>query len=249
MKNPVQISVNADCLEAMRHMLPKTFDVAVCDPPYFSGPEKRGYYGKEVSSQNVKRRNYPITETWELPTQEWFEQVQRVAKNWIIWGANYYDFLGPIFKTPRRNEIDQWIKDNPTGWVIWDKVNDGVDFNTFELARTSFNGPTKVFPFLWRGMMQGKSIEMGSIQQGDKSKNEAKIHPTQKPVLLYKWLFNEFIVPGQTVLDTHLGSGSSMIAAYDMGIPILGFELSETHFKNQQKRFLAHTAQGRLFTP
>ena len=74
-----------------------------------------------------------------------------------------------------------------------------------------------------------------------------KIHPTQKPVELYAWIYSLFAEPGSSVLDTHLGSGSSRIAAYDAGLDFVGCEFDKDYFAAQEKRFEEHTAQGNLF--
>lgn len=96
-------------------------------------------------------------------------------------------------------------------------------------------------------MMQGKSIADGTSQQGDKRKNEKRIHPTQKPVALYAWIFTRYAKPGYKILDTHLGSGSSRIAAYDAGLDFVGCEINKDYFAKQEERFAAHTAQLSLF--
>lgn len=95
--------------------------------------------------------------------------------------------------------------------------------------------------------MQGKSIADGHIQQGNKHKNEQRIHPTQKPVALYAWIFSKYAKPGYKIIDTHLGSGSSRIAAYDAGLDFVGCEIDKTYFDLQEQRFQAHIAQQSLF--
>ena len=97
-------------------------------------------------------------------------------------------------------------------------------------------------------MMQGKSIAEGTVQQGNKSLNEKRIHPTQKPVALYTWILQKYAKPGDKILDTHLGSGSSRIAAYDLGFDFVGCEIDPHYFQAQEKRFAGHTAQISLFT-
>lgn len=161
-------------MQHMKNITDLHYDLACDDPPYFSGPEKRQFYGHEVNKLNIKRKDYPITDTWDLPTKEYFDQVRRVSKNQIIWGANYFDFIGTPFKTPRGNEIFDWIKDNPIGWIVWDKCNGESSFNDYELAWTSFNRPTVIYQYMWNGMLQGKSMLEGSIMQGDKTKNQKR---------------------------------------------------------------------------
>ena len=83
--------------------------------------------------------------------------------------------------------------------------------------------------------------------QGNKKLNEKRIHPTQKPIALYRWLFQNYPKPGDRILDTHLGSGSSRIAAYDAGLDFVGCEIDPAYFKLQEERFNEHTAQQSLF--
>lgn len=222
------IVYNIDCMEAMRKMPDKCFDLAVVDPPYYSGPEKRGYYGRKVSKIGV-HRDYPISPSWELPGEEYFRELIRISKNYIVWGCNYFSFhFSP-------------------GRIVWDKCNAGSSFSDCELAATSVHNSTRIFRFMWNGMMQGKSIAEGNVMQGNKQKNEVRIHPTQKPVLLYTWIFQKYAKQGDKILDTHLGSGSSRIAAYDAGLDFVGFEINKEYFDLQEERFTAHTAQCSLF--
>lgn len=83
--------------------------------------------------------------------------------------------------------------------------------------------------------------------QGNKAKNEKRIHPTQKPVALYTWIFSKFARKGDKILDTHLGSGSSRIAAHDAGLEFIGFEIDQDYFTSQERRFAEYTAQLSLF--
>lgn len=203
----------------------KQFDLAIVDPPYFSGPEKRMFYGNKISTTNIKRIDYPVTESWEVPAEEYFNQLFRVSKHQIIWGCNYYQY--PF----------------GSGRIVWDKVNGKTSFSDCEIAYCSLHDSVRLIRYMWNGMMQGKSIEQGHIMKSDKSKNEKKIHPTQKPVLLYKWTLNQYAQTGWKILDTHLGSGSSRIAAYDLGFDFTGIELSKVHYSNQEKRFEQHKRQ------
>ena len=223
------------------------FHLVDADPPYFSGPEKRGYYGKKNSTTGVERRSYPITETWELPNVKWFKEMQRVSKNQIIWGGNYFDFIGKPFKTPRGNEIEKFIEENPKGWIIWDKCNGKTSFNDYELAWTSFDRPTLIFKFMWNGMMQGRSIYSGHIQQGNKRLNQHRIHPTEKPIMLYDWQFSEYTNSGDKVLSPYGGSFSDAISASKFDIEFHGCEISKPIYNKALKRFKNHQCQLQLF--
>lgn len=92
-------------------------------------------------------------------------------------------------------------------------------------------------------MMQGKNIAEGHVQQGNKALNEMRIHPTQKPIALYQWIFEKYAKAEYKILDTHLGSGSSRIAAHDAGLDLIGFEIDEVYFRRQEERFAEHCAQ------
>lgn len=222
------IVINCDCMEYMGTLPDKAFDLAVVDPPYFSGPERRGYYGSRVSKISV-HRDYPISPQWDIPGVEYFEELQRVAKHYIVWGCNYFCYpFAP-------------------GRIVWDKCNSSSSFSDCELAATDLFTSVRIFRYMWNGMFQGKSFEDGTIQRGNKKLNEKRIHPTQKPVALYQWIFKNYAKPGDRILDTHLGSGSSRIAAYDAGLDFVGCELDPTYFKLQEERFNEYTAQQSLF--
>lgn len=158
-----------------------------------------------------------------------FQEIQRVSKYWIVWGCNYFDFHFP------------------PGRIVWDKVNQSSDFSDCEIAATNCHDSVRLFRFMWNGMMQGKSAAEGQIMQGNKKLNEVRIHPTQKPVALYEWIYSRYAKPKDKILDTHLGSGSSRIAAYDAGLDFVGCEITPDYFKAQEERFKEHTAQENLF--
>lgn len=215
---------NLDCMTAMKQMPDKYFDLAVADPPYFSGPERRGYYGCRESKIGV-HRDYPVTPKWEVPGAEFFDELRRVSKNYIVFGCNYFDYHFP------------------SGRIVWDKVNANSSFSDCEIAATTCHDSIRMFRYMWNGTMQGKSILEGSAMQGNKRKNEPRFHPTQKPVALYAWIFDRYAQPGDKVLDTHLGSGSSRIAAWDAGLDFVGFEIEPYYFERQKERFEEHAAQ------
>lgn len=220
--------IQGDCLQIMRNWADKKFKLAIVDPPYFSGPQKRQYYGQKISSKGVKRIDYPVTETWDIPGIEYFNELFRVSEHQIVWGCNYFRWhFGP-------------------GRIIWDKVNYDSSFSACEEAYCSLHNSTRLFRYMWNGMMQGKSIKEGHVMQGNKKLNEKRIHPTQKPVLLYKWILQEYAEKGWNILDTHLGSGSHRIAAYDLGFDFTAIELSKDHLENQEHRFQQHIRQLRL---
>lgn len=210
---------NEDCMEGMKRYKDKHFSLAIVDPPYFSGPDKLGYYGKVISKTKVKRQSYEIKGSWNIPEQKYFDELLRVSKNQIIWGINYYS-----------------IKNMGEGRIVWDKINDFSTFSDGEIAYCSLIKTVRFYRFMWNGMLQG-----------DMANKESRIHPTQKPVKLYKWLLHNYAKQGDKILDTHVGSASSLIACYDMGFDAVGFELDKDYYEASKKRLEDFMAQGKLF--
>lgn len=220
---------NIDCMVGMKEIPSKYFDLAIVDPPYFKGPNNRGYYGRRINKLNIKRRDYLNIESWDVPNEQYFKELLRVSKNQIVWGCNYFDYyLG-------------------AGRIIWDKVNGKSSYSDCEIAYCSMHESTRLFRYMWNGMNQGKSISEGWIMQGNKKLNEKRIHPTQKPVLLYKWLLKEYAKEGYKILDTHVGSASSLIACHDLGYEYLGFEKDKEIFNLASNRLEEHEAQINMF--
>ena len=212
---------NIDCMTRMREAPDNHWDLAICDPPYGIG-ESGGKHreGPQSFAKGLRSAIY-AKKAWDsaTPTSEYFSQLGRVSRNQIIWGGNYFE-----------------LRPSPC-FIVWDKkTNDGSDFADCELAWTSFSSAVRKFKYDWVGF--------GYINNPD---GEKKIHPTQKPVALYKWLLTNYAKPGDTILDTHLGSGSSRIAAYDLGFDFTGYELDKDYFEAQEKRFADHIAQAKLF--
>jgi site-specific DNA-methyltransferase (adenine-specific) len=171
--------------------------------------------------------------TCDNPDEGYFIELQRVSNNQIVWGENFYgNRLGP-------------------GRIVWDKMNDYSDQYDCEIAYNSVNNRVDIVRYMWAGMMQGATISKSAkdalLQQGNKALNEQRIHPTQKPVKLYEWLLANYAKPGDRILDTHLGSGSSAIACLNLGFEIVGCELDADYFAAACKRIRAATAQERLF--
>lgn len=220
---------NMDCMLVMKEIPDKYFELAIVDPPYFNGPNNRGYYGRRINKLNIKRRDYLNIESWDIPNEQYFKELLRISKNQIIWGINYFDVnLGP-------------------GRIIWDKVNGKSSYSDCEIAYCSMHESTRLFRYMWNGMNQGKSISEGHIMQGDKSKNEKRIHPTQKPVNLYKWTLMNYAKPGDKILDTHVGSASSLVACYEMGFDFAGFEKDKEMFLLASERLKKVMSQINMF--
>lgn len=219
---------NMDCIEGIKEFPDKYFDLAIVDPPYFSGPEKREYYGRKISPIGVQRI-YKSVDDWSIPDEHYFNELIRVSKNQIIWGCNYYQYIfGP-------------------GRIVWDKCNGTSSFSDCEIAYCSFHNSVRLFRYLWNGMMQGKGLIEGDVQQGNKKLNEKRIHPTQKPVLLYKWLLSTYAKSGDKILDTHVGSASSLIACREYGYKYVGFEIDKHYYNLAQERIATEGNQITLW--
>lgn len=219
-----------DCMELMRGYPDKHFDLAVVDPPYGIG--ESGAKNKTRGGL-VKARAYKAFagNDVEAAKPEYFRELMRVSKNQVIWGANHYISRIPF---------------DSSAWIVWDKVNGQTDFADCELAWTSFKSAVRMFSFMWNGMQQGNTLN-GKIMQGNTKLNEKRIHPTQKPVALYDWIFKNYAKPGQLILDTHLGSGSSRIAADKAGLNFIGCELDADYFAAHEKRWKEYKMQLKLF--
>ncbi len=152
------------------------------------------------------------------PPAEYFAELRRVSRQQIIWGGNYF----PLAPT--------------SCWVVWDKLNGETDFADCELAWASFKTAVRKFSFRWAGMLQGNMAE-----------KEQRIHPTQKPVALYRWLLEKYAQPGQRILDSHLGSGSHAIACHYFGAHLTACEIDADYFAAASERIKRETAQTTLF--
>jgi len=208
-----------DCVKALKRYADNHFDLAIVDPPYGIGMDSTHFITK---SSNANANNYGKKD-WdkEAPPIEYFNELIRVSKNQIIWGANHF--------------IER-VNKNSSCWLVWDKNNGDSIHADCELAWTSFKTSVKYIKHTWHGMRQ----------QNMKDK-EIRIHPTQKPVALYEWILANYAQPNDLILDTHLGSGSSRIAAYKGGFNFVGFEIDQEYYEKQEKRFNDFKSQLRLF--
>lgn len=225
---------NMDCMQGMKEFPDKYFDLAIVDPPYgrkeHGGRNRSRYVRQKNGSKIFVKDGQYENRKWdnEPPSEEYFNELMRVSKNQIIFGCNYFDY--PLIG----------------GRIVWDKCNDGSDQSDAEIAYCSMNDRVDIFRYMWRGMFQGKSITEGATQQGNKRLNEKRMHPTQKPVALYEWLLNRYAKPNDIILDTHVGSASSLIACYNTNHKFVGFELDEYYYKVSKQRLDTEMAQMRL---
>lgn len=215
--------INGDCMGYLKDYPDNYFEFSLVDPPYGIGRDgTQGFATKKTKGFLFDKKEYKKGD-WdnEIPTKEYFKELFRISENQIIWGANYMTKILPPIKN----------------FIYWHKKGQSKDdkFNEGELAYVSM-GRTRMVDIWWNGF--------GTINSG-----EQRFHPTQKPVTLYKWLLKNYAKEGDTILDTHLGSGSSRIAAHDMGFDFTGYEIDKDYFDAQEKRFDNHIMQGNLFDP
>jgi site-specific DNA-methyltransferase (adenine-specific) len=164
-------------MDVMQEFPDSHFDLAIVDPPYGIGEDGK----KNHSRGKAAKPTFYTPKAWDrqTPPVEYFEELRRVSKHQIIWGANHM--------------MEKIMRGSPS-WIIWDKENGENDFADAELAYTSHDKAARMFRFRWAGMLQG-----------DMANKETRIHPTQKPVALYKWILANYAKPGQRILETHLG--------------------------------------------
>ncbi len=214
--------LNIDCMEYMATQADNAFDLAIVDPPYGINA------GNTFSGEQRKSGNGAAMKTgfakkdWDkkIPSNDYFIELVRISKNQIVWGANYMSHLLPP----------------SMGWIVWDKDNGTTKFSDCELAFSSFPVALRKFQYTWNGMIQG-----------DMKNKEQRIHPTQKPVKLYEWLLENYASNEMRILDTHLGSGSSAIAAHYFGCDFVGCEIDTDYYKAATERFDRETRQVAMF--
>ena len=212
---------NEDCMVGMARYPDKYFDLAIVDPPYGIGFGEFNRTNKDAQGNRYKANKYKNGK-WDgaIPDDDYFRELKRVSKNQVVWGGNYFPCL--------------W-KNGCKGFVFWYKGNPVPNFSDGELAWTSFNKVARQFDYRYYGNLEG-----------DSSASE-KVHPTQKPVALYKWLLTNYAKEGDLILDTHVGSASSLIACYDMGFDAVGFELDEDYYKASKQRLESFMRQISMF--
>lgn len=160
---------------------------------------------------------------------------QHIRKSWDS-SIPDKDYFYELFRVSKNqiiwgaNYFVKYLNTGTKGWIVWDKGQHGLTMSDCELAFSSFNCPTRV-----------KIINRVELL------NEGTIHPTQKPIKLYEWLLNNYAKPGDKILDTHVGSASSLIACHKLGFEYVGFELDTDYFKAASDRLAAVEAQSSIF--
>ena len=209
--------IYGDALKVLSKLEDESVDLILTDPPYGIGEsnEKNAKRGGRTGFDGKKRKkivgvtNFGHYE-WdkERVKKEYFVEMIRVSKNQIIFGGNYYtDYLYPS-----------------SCWIVWDKDNTG-DFADCELAWTSFESAVRIFKHRWNGMLQE-----------DMKRKEKRLHPTQKPLPLMKWILNKYSNENDLILDSFLGSGTTMKACLELNRDCIGIEIEKRYIDITKKR-------------
>ena len=207
---------NEDNMELMARYPDNHFDLAIVDPPYGIGAGSKKFINRNTA--NKKAESFYKDNDWDVkPSKDYFNQLERVSKNFIIWGGNYFvDMLKPS-----------------RCFIVWDKKTGDNSYADCELALTSIDSNAKIFTKFWLGAHAKNEYD--------------RIHPTEKPTSLYEWLLMNYAKEGDKILDTHLGSGSIAIACHNLGFELTACELDKDYYEASIKRIQNHIAQQRLF--
>ena len=216
---------NCDCMELLKQTPDNYYDLAIVDPPYGIKADENAFKNGINCKNNGFKEHKNTNWDNEIPTKEYFDELFRVSKEQIIWGGNYFtDILPPVMS-----------------WVIWDKMQYNFSFSDGEMGWYSRNSKMKIFRYA-RGNESGFAPK---IKQG--MKQGLNIHPTQKPIALYKYCLENFSKQGDKILDTHLGSMSIAIACADYGFELVGCELDTDYYNAGIKRLQNHLSQLKMF--
>lgn len=209
--------LHTDCMEYMRGLPDKAYDLAIVDPPYGISAADDARFGVKTKKAGSVRTAY-VRKAWDsaTPPAEYFDELRRVSRDQIVWGGNYFGLIG--------------------GMLFWHKNQTEYSSSSGELAYLSMATGVHYVDILWHG-----------AYQQDMRNKEQRIHPTQKPVALYRWLLQNYAKPGQRILDTHGGSMSIAIACDIEGFDLTVCEIDKDYFEAGKKRLEQHQAQPRLF--
>ena len=178
-----------------------------------------GYRSNNTAILNFRKAS---ADNWNTaPSSEYWKELERVSQHQIVWGGNYFPEL--------------WARGSCRGFIIWYKQNPVPNFADCELAWSSFDRNAQVIKYRYYGNHEGATTKAPNV-----------FHPTQKPVELYRYILREYAKPGWTILDTHVGSGSSLIACEELGYEYAGYEINQDYYEKASKRL--KTAQLGLFS-
>jgi len=225
---------NEDNMLLMARYPDNYFDLAIVDPPYGINAGKQSLSISKVKGRknSTAKRSHLKSKDWDnkTPSKEYFNELFRVSKNQIIWGGNY-------FQLPLINS-----------WLIWNKLQVLETRSDGEMAWTSFKKPLKIVPLLQDGFKRGVNVGYKQpIIYNEPFSGRQTIHPTQKPIALYKWILDKYAKQGDKILDTHLGSGSIAIACHDYGFELTACELDKEYYDKGIERIKNHVSQQKLF--
>lgn len=208
---------NIDAFDGLKQLGDKSVDLILTDPPYGIG---------ETNQKNASRKK--LAKPTDFSSYQWdeqrlpgsyFREMLRISKEQVIFGGNYYtDYLNPS-----------------SCWIVWDKDNGDNDFADCELAWTSFKGAVRKFKWRWAGMLQEKM-----------NWKEKRVHPTQKPLELFRWILKKYTKEGDLVLDPFMGSGTTAVACKQLNRRFIGFETDKNYVDVANKRLSQNTLLGVL---
>jgi site-specific DNA-methyltransferase (adenine-specific) len=219
------IVTNEDCMAVMARYPDKYFDLAVVDPPYGINADNNAFKNGISCKANGFKEHKETNWDNEIPNKNYFDELVRVSKHQIVWGGNYFtDILPPVMS-----------------WIIWDKMQYNFSFSDGEMAWSSYGNKLKIFRYA-RGNESGFAPKLKGMERCG-----INIHPTQKPIALYDWIFKNYATEGMKILDTHLGSGSSRISAHKAKLDFVGCELDTDYFNAAEKRYQQFISQLTIF--
>ena len=205
---------NMDCNEFMAGCKENEFDLNLSDPPY-------GFNNGNIPNNAAKQEIYKKykEQIWDIkPDTFSFDEIFRTSLNQIIWGGNYFSEL--------------WTRGNNRGYIFWDKIQVSNKHADGELAWTSFDKNCKLFRYCWSGNRYGFEEELKGVGMPSE-----RIHPTEKPIELYKWIIDNYTKPTDTILDCFGGSMSHAIAAHMKRRKLTIIELDSEYFASALFRF------------
>ena len=218
MKNKIILADNKD---VMKDIPDKFFELAIVDPPYGINADNKNNTDKKQSAKSATESKKYGNQLWDssIPNEKYFKELFRISKNQIIWGVNYYNCFNLS-----------------GGRIYWNKNVTMPTYSDGELAYCSLINSVKSVTITWHGM----------IQENMKQK-EIRIHPTQKPIALYRWILSQYAKPGDKIIDTHSGSGSLACACHLEKFDFLAIEKDEDYYKSSCDRLEILRSQGTLF--